>query len=87
MISEADNHGSLSSTLLNKLCNCDGSVDLMGLGLAALATGVVYIIITRNDGDRRKRRKRRNYVWNYDVDPFIYGIKIFVKKCYSNHIL
>ena len=46
----------------------------MGLGLAALATGVVYIIITRNDGDRRKRRKRRNYEWKYDVPPFIYGI-------------
>ena len=80
MISEADNHGSLSSTLLNKLCNCDGNVDLMGLGLAALATGVVYIIITRNDGDRRKRRKRRNYEWKYEDPPFIYGTQIFIKK-------
>ena len=80
MISEADNHGSLSSTLLNKLCNCDGNVDLMGLGLAALATGVVYIIITRNDGDRRKRRKRRNYELKYDVDPFIQGILTFTNK-------
>ena len=62
-----------SSSLLSKLCNCDGNVDLMGLGLAALATGVVYILITRDNGDRRKRRKRRHYDWMYDDNLHIYG--------------
>ena len=74
MISNADNSGSLSSSLLNKLCNCDGNIDIMGLGLAALATGVVYIIITRDNGERRKRRRRRNYDLNYGDNSFVYGM-------------
>ena len=42
---------------MTKLCNCEG-VDFFGLALAALATVVVYIIISMGGMPKIKRRRR-----------------------------
>ena len=45
---------------------------MIGLALAALATGVVYIIITMRGEENR--RKRRNYELKYEDNLFVDGM-------------
>ena len=71
------NSSSLSG-VINTLCSyCDG-VDITGLAIAALATGVVYIFITMEGGEKQKRRKRRNYEFEYGHDSYYQGINVFI---------
>ena len=56
---------------MTKLCNCDG-VDFFGLALAALATVVVYIIISMGGMPKIKRR-RRNVDSTHDGEIYLKG--------------
>ena len=51
---------------------------MTGLAIAALATGVVYIFITMEGGGKLKRRKRRNYEFDYGHDSYYQGINVFI---------
>ena len=51
---------------------------MTGLAIAALATGVVYIFITMEGGEKQKRRKRRNYELDYGHDSYYQGINVFI---------
>ena len=59
------------SDVMTKLCNCDG-VDFFGLALAALATTVVYIIISMG-GMPKIKRKRRNVESTNDGETYFDG--------------
>ena len=56
---------------MTKLCNCEG-VDFIGLALAALATVVVYIIISMG-GMPKIKRKRRNVESSEDGKAYFDG--------------
>ena len=60
------------SGVQDKECKCEGA-DAAMLVLAALATGVVYTIITMG-GIGGRRRKRSSYMAGYNIDLELKGI-------------
>ena len=73
-ISESHNDSLLShSDTKDAECKCDG-VNAVMLGLAVLATGVVYNVISMGGGGRK--RKRRYYNLEYGIEFQLKGIKL-----------
>ena len=64
---------------MKKLCSCEG-VDMIGLAIAALATGVVYMFITMEGGEKQKRRAKRNYEFKYNYDSYLQGIRLLFEQ-------
>ena len=68
---------------MTKLCNCDG-VDFFGLALAALATVVVYIIISMG-GMPKIKRKRRNVDSTHDVETYFDGKYLYCWTIFTSY--